>query len=56
MPSEGYEQKPAGVCCAHKMSPIDNSMKTMIAGKIANYKRLGGGAGATAKQKARMGK
>ncbi len=29
---------------------------TKIAGKIANIKRLGGGSGATAKQKARMGK
>lgn len=34
MPSEGYKQKPAGVCMAHKMSPIDNSTKTMYAGKV----------------------
>jgi len=34
MPSEGHEQKPAGVCMDHKMSPIDNSTKIMYAGKI----------------------
>jgi len=38
MPSEGYEQKPAGVCVAHKMSKINNSTKTMIAGKVFQIK------------------
>ena len=38
MPSEGHEQKPAGVCVMHKMSPIDNSTKTMIAGKVFRIK------------------
>ena len=36
MPSEGYKQKPAGVCLAHKMKDNPNATKTMIAGKTFN--------------------
>jgi hypothetical protein len=38
MPNKGQNQKPAGVDCSHKMSPIDNSTKTMIAGKVFKIK------------------
>jgi hypothetical protein len=38
MPSEGYKQKPAGVCVAHKMKNNPNATKTMIAGKIMKIK------------------
>ncbi len=38
MPSEGYEQKPAGVCVAHKRTGINKSTNKMIAGKVFKIK------------------
>ncbi len=38
MPSEGKDQKSAGINVSNKMTGIDNSTKTMIAGKIFKIK------------------